>query len=596
MLTSLKNLIELISPRDRRNGLVLLFMMLVSAALEVIGVAAVPAFVSAFLAPEHLSGFPIIGEFASALPTGPGLVIWGGLALIVIFALKNAFLILNFYFQGKYAASRRVDLGRRLMNAYMRAPYSFHISRNTSELLRNIDREASVIANQAIAALLEIATRVVILIGVLTLLFVVEPLITLYWIGVFGLIAAVGVKAVSSKLKAFGLEEQRQRKVFVQALYQGFGAIKEARILGREQHFSDQVHHSVEKMARVNRHKRFISKVIAPTTEFFAITGLLVLAAGLVIAGRPTESILVTLSLFVVGLVRLRETANALMNHLANLRYNIVAVDPVYRDLKRLEPLAKAPRRRPERQSRSHLRRQIELRDVTYEYEGAAAPSLRGITLTIPVGCAVGFVGSTGAGKSTLIDVMLGLLEPQKGGVWIDGTDIREAGIGAWQNSIGYIPQTICLLDDTIRRNIALGVPDDQIDEGALWAAVRTAQLEEFVERQPEGLDTVIGERGVRISGGERQRIGIARALYDDPDVLIMDEATSSLDNATERAIIQAVEAAKGRRTIIMIAHRLSTVKNCDVLYFLKDGRIDGAGSFAELEDQHDDFRLMSSG
>ena len=256
--------------------------------------------------------------------------------------------------------------------------------------------------------------------------------------------------------------------------------------------------------------------------------------------------------------------------------------------MRRQEPSG-APKPQP-------IKTEIELRDVWYRYAKHKSFALKGVNVSIAKGSAVGFVGSTGAGKSTLVDTILALLEPETGGVFVDGTDIRKSGVKAWQASIGYVPQSIYLLDDTIRRNIAFGIPDEEVDELALMRAVTIAQLQRLVENQPEHLDTRVGERGGRLSGGERQRIGIARALYHDPKVLIFDEATSSLDNTTERAIIAAVERLKGERTVIMIAHRLTTVRNCDMLHFLKEGRIEASGSYDQLKADHDEFRLMTTG
>lgn len=278
--------------------------------------------------------------------------------------------------------------------------------------------------------------------------------------------------------------------------------------------------------------------------------------------------------------------------HFSHLRHSLVSVEPLHHDLQALAGQASAT---PRGAKTIVPRERIALKNVTFTYNGLADPALRAIEVDIPVGSAVAFVGSTGAGKSTLVDVLLGLLEPEQGAVMVDDTDIRAIGaIGRWQSAIGYVPQSIYLLDDTIRRNIALGVEDEAIDEPALREAIRVAQLESFIARQPQGLDTPVGERGVRLSGGERQRIGIARALYHDPSIIVFDEATSALDNTTERAVIEAVEQLRGRRTIIMIAHRLTTVKDCDRLYYLKQGAIEAEGDFEMLTNSHDEFRRMA--
>lgn len=591
--SSLRKLFKLLSRRDRRNAGLLLLMMLLAAAIEVLGVAAIPAFVGAVIEPEQLQRFAWFDGLISAEAGPRSLVVWGGAALALLFAVKTVFLLWNFRLQMRYAMNRRVQISRRLMRAYLNAPYSFHLRRNTSELLRNVEREVSVVCHQVIGGMLQLITKLAILVAVLIFLFVVEPFITVFWVAMFGSLAAFVVWGLGAKLKKLGLQEQAERQAMVQALYQGFGAIKETRVLGRERFFADRVDESVRRVADVVEFKQSVAKAIPPVTEFFGVCGLLLLAVSLVLMGRPNESILVTLSLFVVGLVRLKEAMSAAMTSIANLRYNLVSVGPVYDDLMRLEA---KPRRRKSSgpASRLRMREGLVLKNVWHRYEAAQQHALKGVSLVVPAGAAVGFVGATGAGKSTLIDVILGLLEPEQGELLVDGQDVRK-DLPAWQRTIGYVPQSIYLLDDTIRNNIALGLEEDQIDGAALAQAVQAAQLEPLLRRLPQGLATVVGEQGVRLSGGERQRIGIARALYNDPDVLVLDEATSALDNATERAIVRSVEALRGRRTVLMIAHRLSTVRNCDRLYFLKEGRLEAEGDFEQLQVAHPDFAAMAA-
>ena len=595
MATQLRKLLWLLDAKARRNGAILLVLMLIGALLEVVGVAAVPAFISAVLEPERLREIPGASGLIDALGLkDPGdFVIWGSLALVAVFAIKNGFLLMNFYLQSRYVANQRMALSHRMAEIYLRAPYHFHLHRNTAEIIRNINREVNVVSGQLIGSILEVFTRLFILVAVLAFLFAVEPIVTLYWFGFFGAVAAVGMLLVSGRLKEYGQMEQIEGRRLVQWLNQAFGGLKEMKILHRETFFAGKISQSVETTARVGRYKMFVGKAITPSIEFAAVVGLLALSSWLVLSGRPSDSIIFTLSLFVVALVRLREALTAVIYQFTGLRYNLVSVDPLYAELHALgssenqEAIVQNP-------VPNKFSKQIELRDIWYRYTGGADHSLKGINISIPKGSAVGFVGSTGAGKSTLVDTILALLEPESGGVFVDGVDIRQSGIKAWQATVGYVPQSIYLLDDTIKRNIAYGIADNDIDETALRRAIATSQLDRLIKNQPNGMDTRVGERGVRLSGGERQRIGIARALYRNPQVLIFDEATSALDNNTERAIIAAVEALKGERTIIMIAHRLTTVQNSDVLYFLKDGRIEASGSFAELRENHEDFRMMA--
>jgi ATP-binding cassette subfamily C protein len=597
MLHSIEKLWWILGPRAQRNSLILFAFMLVGGLLEVVGVAVVPAFIGLFLNPERLSEYDPTGGIADYVASldQMSLVIAGSILLAAVFAAKTLFLIVNAYLQVRFVTRRRVDFVSRLSRAYMRAPYTFHLQRNTSELLRNVDREAMMVSYQVLGPVLDVCTKSVILVAVLIFLFFVEPWITLYWFGLLGITAVAGFGFFSGRLKRYGRWEQRQRKEFVQALYQGMGSMKEARVLNREHFFEQRMEASVRAQAVATRLKMLMSKLVAPLTEFVGVVGLLGLLLVLFLLDRPSDQIIVTLSLFVIGLVRLRQALNAMLQHLTNLRYNLVSVDPVYDDLRLLGDERREAPAKPD--GRPFLRDRIAFHDVSYSYEGDQRRySLRNVSLEIPAGAAVAFVGPTGAGKSTLVDTLLGLLEPDEGCITVDGVTLDRSNMSRWQTRIGYVPQSIYLLDDTIRRNVALGLPDADIDEAKVRAAARKAQLDEFLERQPQGLDTIIGERGNRISGGERQRIGIARALYHDPEVLILDEATSSLDNETERAVVEAVEAEKGQRTIIMIAHRLSTVRNCSILFYMKDGRVEESGSFAELQHRSSDFRTLAAG
>ncbi len=596
----LPGLLALLSPRERWKALVLFGMMLFGAVLEIVGLAAVPAFVSAVVDREAMTRLPLLGGFLGRITAdldSRELVIWGAATLLAVFAVKNGFLAFNYWAQIRFVTNRRIALSGRLMRAYMAAPYPFFLGRNRSELLRNVDHEVNIVCYNVISTILELCTRVVILVAVLGFLLFVEPVITLAWMAFLGLIALAALRGVSGRLRRYGLIQQQHRKVFNQNLMQAFGGIKEIRTLGREPYFTGKVMDAVSRIGRVNAFKLFIQKIIPPASEMVAMTGLLALAVGLVLQGRTTESILVTLSLFVVGLVRLREASSAAMHQFADLRYSLVSIEPIARDLALLGDApaedAVAPDARPVDLARPQG--VIGIEGVWHRYEGAADHALKDVNIAIPVGTAVGLVGSTGAGKSTVVDVLLGLLAPERGGLVIDGHRLDEAELRRWRSRVGYVPQSIYLLDDTIRRNIALGIEDKDIDEEALAKAIRLAQLGRFIDRQPEGLDTVVGESGVRISGGERQRIGIARALYHDPAILILDEATSALDNTTERAVIQAVEGMKGERTVVMIAHRLSTVRSCEVLYYLKDGRVEGCGDYESLRRGHSDFREMAA-
>jgi ATP-binding cassette subfamily C protein len=320
------------------------------------------------------------------------------------------------------------------------------------------------------------------------------------------------------------------------------------------------------------------------------VFGILAVAGLLLFMGRSIESIAPTLALFGAALIRLKSCMNMIVSALTSLRYNSVAINPVWSDINNLTESAPSPGTSG---ITKKLQNSININAVKYSYPGSDKPAIKNISLTIPRTSSIAFVGATGSGKTTLVDILLGLLKPDEGTILVDGVNIND-NLNEWYRRIGYIPQFIYLLNDTIKNNIAFGLEDSEIEEKKLREAILTAQLENFVSSLPQGIDTIVGERGIRLSGGQRQRIGIARALYNNPEVLIMDEATSSLDNTTEDLLVKALEELKKDRTIIMIAHRLSTVKDCDKLYFIKEGKIIASGNYEKLLSTCDEFRKMA--
>jgi ABC-type multidrug transport system fused ATPase/permease subunit len=377
---------------------------------------------------------------------------------------------------------------------------------------------------------------------------------------------------------AYGQEAQHHRALQMRAVNQGLGGVKEAAVYGCEPFFVEAYTDSTRRLAAAAAHQQSTVQLIAPVLEVASVAGIALVGALLMTGGEASLSIMSTLALFAYALLRLKQTGGNLVSGLHRLRYEHSAVGPVHDDLRRLEspdPAGGPAAREP---SRLVFHDAIELRHVTFRYASAGQPVLVDINMRIPRGASVAIVGATGAGKSTLVDLILGLLPPESGQVLVDGCDIRQHR-GAWQRCIGYIPQVPYLLDETLRRNIAFGLPDDLIDEARVLEAARMAQLDDLLVGLPCGMDTIIGDRGIRLSGGQRQRVCIARALYRDPDVLVLDEATSALDNATEQRVVDALEAQRGSRTLIVVAHRLSTVRRCGLVYLLKAGQVEVAGT-----------------
>ena len=400
-------------------------------------------------------------------------------------------------------------------------------------------------------------------------------------------------------MKRYGKIAAAERANIIQAVNEAIGGFKSVAVSFRQGFFMKRFDANLSRIREADTVRMVTEKAVRPSTELIAVVGMMAIAFFMVAQNREMDLILPVLSLFAAATIRLMPAIAETIRSLTSLRFYISSLTPVHHDLYGGGvPLAEEGAEVVDDASpstRNKFREAIQLKDVSYRYPGSDEQAVDRINLTIRKGEVVGFVGSSGAGKSTLVDLILGLLRPTEGEILIDGRPLQ-AQRRDWMTNIGYIPQFIYLADDTIDHNIAFGIPQEEIDPVKLKQAVADAQLGGLMESLPEGGRTMIGESGVRLSGGQRQRIGIARALYDQPDVLMMDEATAALDNITERQVISAIELLRGSRTIMMVAHRLSTVRNCDRLYLLEGGRIVAEGTYEELQRKSELFRSMSEG
>ncbi|WP_263820504.1 ABC transporter ATP-binding protein [Salinibacter sp.] len=606
MIEKINKLRPLFRRSDKLQYAGLLVMMGIGAVLEMIGIGAVPAFLSTLTAPEEVRAYPGVEPVLETLgiTTAQGLVVWGAVGFIVIFTIRAAYLVLLKYVRIRLTERHRVRLGRLLFTKYMAAPYEFHLGRNTAELLRNVNGETKNIITGVINPMLQLVLNALMTVCIAGLLLATTP-----WVALAAIVGVGGggylfLWTVQEKMNRYGTRARTERKKAIQAVNQGVGAFRDARVLGVEGSLVDDFYRSIARCAELERYKKFVSGLGNPLLEYIAVAGLMLLVLMMVAMGTGLSAMVPLLGLFGAAIVRLRATVGAITNTLNTLQYNMASVDAVVGDLQRLDDLHHEAAALPEdtRQNGTapsgetaiSFDRSLRFENVTYRYPNAEETALKEASLTIERGQSVGLVGATGAGKSTLVNVLLGLLEPQDGCLRADDADVH-ADLRAWQSYLGYIPQSIFLLDDTIRRNVAFGVPDAEIDDEEVWEALYAAQVGDFIMNElSEGIATTVGENGVRLSGGQRQRVGLARAIYHNPDVLVMDEATSDLDNETERRVMEALNDLKADRTFIMIAHRLRTVQNCDRLFFMKQGRIAARGTYEELCATREDFRQMA--
>ena len=477
--------------------------------------------------------------------------------------------------QKGFSAALSGRLSQRLFTIYLRQPYLFHLQHNSATLMRN-SRNANVVVTGGIDPTLVLLTDGLVAIALFTLLIIVEPVGTIITLVAFGVGAWLFQLLTRRRIERWGDQRNLHDGMILQHLQQGLGGAKDVKILGRESEFLDQHEKHLKESLRINRVYSVLQTMPRMYMEILTIAGLAALVISMVLQKQSFTEIIPTLGLFAAAAFRVMPSINRLLGALQTLIYSRAIIASVYADFKLDAPdETKLVTGIP-------FSEQLELRSVTFQYPTASTPSLQQVSLVVRRGEAVGFVGPSGAGKSTLVDVILGLFAPTAGLVLVDGQDIQK-NLRNWQNQIGYVPQSIYLTDDTLRRNVAFGLGDENIDENSVRNAIRLAQLEEFVSSLPENLDTVVGERGVRLSGGQRQRIGIARALYHNPSILVLDEATSSLDTPTEHGVMQAVQALQGSKTVIIVAHRLSTVEYCDRLYRIESSRLIEEGTFDEV-------------
>lgn len=585
----------LLTPAQRKGALALLGLMVVGMIMEILGIGLIIPVVALLTQPDLAAKYPNFQPWLATLgnPTQPKLVMFAIAALVGIYLLKNLFLAFLAWHETRFAFDVQAQLSHRLFAAYLYQPYTFHLQRNSATLIRNVTTEVSLFT-KAIISTLALLGEAFVLVGMAGLLVLAEPLGALVVVLVVGTAAWYFHSITRGKVSHWGKTRQYHEGLRIQHLQQGLGGAKDVKLLGRESEFLAQYGKHNLQSARVSQFQAALQLMPRLWLEMLAVTGLAVLILTMVVQGRDMSSIVATLALFAAAAFRLIPSVNRVLAGLQTLRFCLPVINILHDELRLVmpEPVSVGKRLLP-------FHSEIQLFDVGYTYPSASARALDGVSLRIRKGASIGFVGPSGSGKSTLADVILGLLAPSAGRVLVDGQDIQE-NLRGWQDQIGYVPQSIYLTDDTLMRNVAFGLPIEQIDEAAVRRAIVSAQLDEFVAGLPDGLNTMVGERGIQISGGQRQRIGIARALYHSPQVLVLDEATSALDNLTEQSVMEALHNLRHKITIIIIAHRLTTVHECDCIYLLEKGQLVGQGAYKELANTNQRFqdmlRLMTRG
>jgi ABC-type multidrug transport system fused ATPase/permease subunit len=577
-----KKVYRLLLPFQRKEAFILMPLMIFGMFLEAVSLGAVVP-VTSIMVSGKFSQYPFLNFATEGLNVGEEqIIIYAMLGLAGLFLIKNIFLAFLAWRQANFSYSVRADLSNQLFSKYLNMPYAFHLQNNSAQLIRNVTAEASLIA-VALNSIMTITTESLITLGVFFILMKVEPVGAISAIGFLGGAGWLFYRFTKMRILAWGQGRQYHDGMQLQHLQQGLGAIKDISILGRQGKLITEFSSHSEGIAHIEARQATFQQLPRLWLELLAVFGLVILVLTMQQSNHTGINIIPVVALFAVAAFRLLPSINRILAAIQLLRYGLPAIDLVYKDIyiNKKKDLIKSPNLN-DTPAIAPFSREIEVSKISYRYPEASKLALDDINFRIQKGSCVGFVGPSGSGKSTLVDVVLGLLEPQHGEIKVDGHNIQD-NLRWWQNQIGYVPQSVVLVDSSLRANIAFGVPESEVDEESIKIAIKSAQIDEFIASLPDGLDTQVGERGVRLSGGQLQRIGIARALYHDPPILVLDEATSALDSVTENEVMQAVNALHRNKTILIIAHRLSTVMQCDVLCAIENGKIMAHGVPQEI-------------
>jgi ABC-type multidrug transport system fused ATPase/permease subunit len=574
------------------------------AILSLLGVASVLPFLALVANPDLLDQAPAVREALRSLGlvSNRQVLIAIGVGVCVILVLKSTVAIASQLRSQRWGTLLSAELGTRLLSKYLQQPYAWFLNRHTADLSKRIHMDVSTAVHRVCLPLIRLGSQLLVTLLIVALIVAIDPMVALVLTTTTGLIYLVLYLATRRWLRESGVASVRLQGGGFRIASEALTAIKELKVLGREMEYVERYREPILAQAELRHRAQRLSLIPAHllrTGGFIAVIGVVL---GLLAGDREPAQLAPLLGLYVIGGLRILPALQGIFQNVTQIQNGLPALENVWAELQQAAAGPASPHAAAHSEAESEagpalsLRSELRLDRVTFTYPGASRPTLHDLDLSIPARATVGFVGRTGAGKTTTIDLLLGLLAPSTGQVQVDGTPIDDRNVRRWQRTIGYVPQQVMLTDASVAANVALGLPDAEIDRDRVEAACRSAAIHEFVrDRLAQQYDTLVGERGIRLSGGQRQRIGIARALYHAPSVLVFDEATSAVDNETEQAILEAVEALRGQCTVILIAHRLTTVRSCDTIFLLDEGRLVDQGDWAHLMAHSPEFARLAA-
>jgi len=551
-------------------------LILIGALLEMLSLGMVIPVVQAVVGGDRRADFPWLPTWIEQL-TYIRFVQLLMLALVLSFVIKNVFVLGSSYFQQRFQLAVTNRIVQRLFETYLRQPYEFHLQHSSSVLVRNVQEYSAAVVSNGVSPTLTILTDVVTGVGLLGVLLFVQPMSTVVLLGMFGLSGYLILLVSQTRTRRWGAERVKHRGVIMGMLLAGLGGIKEIQLFGRESQVIDTHRSSLHRATRVFYMFNLLQNIPRAAFEVVAVGGVSVLIVASTVSGQNLEEATVVIALVGVVAFRMFPTVNRVIQSIQLVTFGSVALKGAVDGLSLPIQAAAQPK-----MSSSEVFDEVEINELQYMYPGTQKLVANIGYFRLGRGESVGIVGESGSGKSTLVDLLIGILTPSTGSITVNGNNIAE-DLRYWQDRIGYVPQHVYLMDTTVRRNVAFGLREKEINEAEVEKALRLANLWEFVQTLPKGLDTEVGERGVRLSGGQRQRLGIARALYGNPEVIVLDEATSALDSETEREIVESLREITNDRTLVVVAHRTSTLAYCSRLIRLENGRIVQDGTYEDV-------------
>lgn len=593
MIREFKKVVALIDPSLRKRWVVVGVLGLLVSIIDATGALLIVFLFRLVQEPKADIGLPFLGRLNDLLPgwTRHDQLIAAGAAIAVFFIVRGVAIVVQLHLQYDTAGRSGLSLSDRLFHRYLRLPLAEHLSDNSARFIRNINDSSMLVAVNAFLPVIAVTSESMLVVAMVGVLFVTNPQLTAIAGVLLGLVIILVLRLIQPRIQRLGVINQAAAQADLQALHEAFAGIRDVKVGGAERYFHRVFMGHRRTHVWAGFRPMMLSALPRIAIEMAFILFLIPLLVFTGTSGASSADAVASLGLFGYALLRLLPATNRIVTSLATFRYGIAAADEVRHDL--IGPLPVDEADGVTETSRLRFERGLTVEHITFRYPGTERDALSDVSVEIPKATSIGIVGPTGSGKSTLVDIVLGLLVPQAGSVRVDGVDIQ-VDLRGWHRQVGLVPQVLYLADDTLRRNIAFGLDDDQIDDVAVIEAVKLAQLEDFVATLPEGLDSVVGERGGRLSGGQRQRVVIARALYRKPDVIVLDEGTSALDNETEMLLLRSLEALRRSHTVIMVAHRISTVRDCDQILVMRDGKVEGLGTYDELLNSSEVFQRLT--